>query len=485
MPLRFLRHAFALLVASATSAPLLAQTPHLGQLYELRVVFVAPSANATFAPRNADVLVRFNNPLVNTSVAPSDLHLFGSSSGPIPFTLHVEDRGRTLRLDPLAPFAAGERVDVVVSKHFRGIGRTRTDAGFAWSFRTASSAGNLNWPLVLTLATGSAPVALIGTDLDADGLPDLSVANDSSGDVSVFVNNGLGYDPPTAFASSSRPNAIASADLDLDGDADLVVANTNANNVSILLGNGDGTFASAVTYPVGSEPRGVALLDVNGDGDLDVVAANRQSNDLSLLRNLGDGTFASEARFDGGVSGESSCAAVDMNGDGRTDLVVAGTWSDSARTLFGDGHGDFLAGPLVSVGDQPVEIVAGDVDGDGDADVALALAGSSAAVEVCLNDGTGKLSPGARYPIGSFTTSVALGDLNADGQLDLAGTSFFGATFRLYRNLGGGAFGDRIDLPAQNAASSAMIQDVDGDGDVDVVGLDDIANKAFVFVQPN
>jgi hypothetical protein len=40
------------------------------------------------------------------------------------------------------------------------------------------------------------------------------------------------------------------------------------------VGNGNGTFQSAVNYPVGSYPRSVAAADLNGDGLPDLVVAN-------------------------------------------------------------------------------------------------------------------------------------------------------------------------------------------------------------------
>src|SRR5262249_28319266 len=56
-----------------------------------------------------------------------------------------------------------------------------------------------------------------------------------------------------------------------DGKLDLAVANLASDTVSILIGDGDGTFQTAVNYPVGSSPVAIAVGDFTGDGPLDLA----------------------------------------------------------------------------------------------------------------------------------------------------------------------------------------------------------------------
>jgi hypothetical protein len=86
------------------------------------------------------------------------------------------------------------------------------------------------------------------------------------------------------------------------------------------------------------------------------------------------------------------------------------------------------------------------------------------------------------YPTGNFPIAINLGDLNGDGLLDL-GVSCFGADFDLFRNLGGGVFGNHTTLPAVNAGSCMVLHDRDGDGDVDVTGVDELADRVLLFRQ--
>ena len=82
------------------------------------------------------------------------------------------------------------------------------------------------------------------------------------------------------------------AKINNDQHPDAVVTNSGSASVSVLINNGDGTFAPAVSYPVGAEPWGVLAKDLNGDNYIDVAVVNRGSGTFSVLLNDGDGTLS-------------------------------------------------------------------------------------------------------------------------------------------------------------------------------------------------
>ena len=86
------------------------------------------------------------------------------------------------------------------------------------------------------------------------------------------------------FAVGSVPNAVAVGDFNADGRPDLAVANYLGNTVSILLGNANGTFQAAVNYAAGRAVS-VAVGDFNADGRPDLAVANFDSNNVSVLLN--------------------------------------------------------------------------------------------------------------------------------------------------------------------------------------------------------
>src|SRR5205814_2978146 len=85
---------------------------------------------------------------------------------------------------------------------------------------------------------GTSPDSIVAADLDGDGDPDLAVANQGSGNVTILRHLGSLHFKQTAFspvAVVDTPTSIAAADIDGDHDEDLVVANAFSDNLTILV----------------------------------------------------------------------------------------------------------------------------------------------------------------------------------------------------------------------------------------------------------
>jgi len=175
-------------------------------------------------------------------------------------------------------------------------------------------------------------------DFNSDGKPDLGVANRGSFDspatnISVLLGNGDGtFQPAVNYGAGIGPSSVAVADFNADGKPDLVIANVGpyeqftytGGDVSVLLGNGDGTFQAAVNYNAGIGPSSVSVGDFNRDGKADLAVVNVGS-DVSVLLGNGDGTFRTAFNYGAG-SGPAAVAVDDFNGDGAPDLAVASTF---------------------------------------------------------------------------------------------------------------------------------------------------------------
>src|ERR1017187_10141474 len=276
-------------------------------------------------------------------------------------------------------------------------------------------------------AAGANPYSVAVGDFNGDGKPDLAVANYSSNNVTVLLGNGSGG----FTAASGNPQggglvlvSVAVGDFNGDGKPDLAVANDADGNVTVLLGNGSGGFtaASGSPFAAGANPFSVAVGDFNGDGKPDLAFANYSSNNVTVLLGNASGGFtpASGSPFAVGT-GPASVAVGDFNGDGKPDLAVANF--NNVTVLLGNGSGGFTAaaGSPFAVGARPYSVAVADFNGDGNPDLAAANLDSDN-VTVLLGNGSGGFTAasGSPFAVGTGPASVAVGDFNGDGKPDLA-----------------------------------------------------------------
>lgn len=278
------------------------------------------------------------------------------------------------------------------------------------------------------LTTGNAPQSVVVGDFNADGIPDLAVANSGDGSVSFFLGSNSGVFSPAAgspFQTGTQPVALAVGDLTGDGIQDVAVANHGAASVLVLVGSGTGTTipARAIPLTVGNGPSGIALADFNGDGMLDMAVTNSADNTVTILLNSPVNGFseASGSPVPVGTS-PSSVAVGDFNRDGFADLAIANS-GGTVTVLLGDGSAGFAPSAnvpsVVASGLRSIAVL--DFNGDGIQD--LAVTSASGFVSVLIGDGAGgfaALVGGSSFTTGANPFSIAVADFNGDGFEDIA-----------------------------------------------------------------
>lgn len=334
----------------------------------------------------------------------------------------------------------------------------------------------------------------------ATGLP---VSNGSLFDLGYRVDVGL----PT-FRSTADRNGVTSMDQgDVNGDGiiDLVsLFYYDAPSLGVrhqmvataVLGDGDGGFGSPVEIyrnSVGTtsiDARNLLLRDFDGDGALDVLFIERRQDPrvITILGN-GDGTFQSpvETRSDGITV--SDVEAVDVNEDGVLDLVgrsaVLG-FGASYQSIWLEGMGDGSFGQPVVIdsagGDanccyqtkeRPFGVA--DLNGDGHVDLAMIIDPN---IRIYHSDGAGNFTLVADFnPPNSIENFhwLETRDFNGDGLVDILWNNHWDQRLELLTNDGNGIdFSHQLasgftDAWLANYAGSSFIEDIDGDGDLDVI----------------
>lgn len=135
---------------------------------------------------------------------------------------------------------------------------------------------------------------VVATDVNNDGLMDLFVTNDTTANF-LFLNRGKGKFEESgtlagvAYSANGKPRSgmgVDSADFDADGWPDLFVANLDRETFSIYHNNHDETFddwsiptgiAKATQFMSG---WGLKFFDYDNDGNLDLLLANGNPDDL-------------------------------------------------------------------------------------------------------------------------------------------------------------------------------------------------------------
>ncbi|MEP6582136.1 FG-GAP-like repeat-containing protein [Microcoleus vaginatus GB2-A3] len=361
-------------------------------------------------------------------------------------------------------------------------------------FKTYS--GVLGFATKVDFATGSGPFGLSIGDFNGDGKPDLAVANATSNTASILLNTTpIGAATPTfapqvTFPTGSGPLSVSIGDINADGKPDLAVANRTSNSASILLNTTPTnattpTFASQVTFATGTNPYSVSIGDFNGDGKPDLAVANRTSNSASILlnttpTNATTPTFASQVTFATG-NNPWSLSIGDFNGDGKPDLAVPNENSNNVSirlntTATGATTPTFASQVTFATGNDPRSVSIGDFNGDGKPDLAVANFNSSSASILLNTTATGATTPTfaseVRIPTDDGPFSVSIGDFNGDGKPDLSTTNTTDTASILLNTTATGAttptFASQVTFATGTTPVAVSIGDINGDGKPDL-----------------
>jgi len=287
--------------------------------------------------------------------------------------------------------------------------------------------GNGSFYKPVAYSAGTGPVAVTVGDLNNDGRADLAIANGGDATVSVLLGNGDGtFQSAVPYSVGNSPSAVATGDFNNDGNLDLAVTDGSDNAVSVLLGNGDGTFQIAVPYGTDYSPALVAVGDFDKNGTLDLAIANacgtdqacHHSGTVTVLLGNGDGTFQSAVSYPVGRS-PLSIVAGDLDNDGNLDVAETDKLDNTVSVLWGNGDGSFQKTASTFATDGgPNSVIAADFNRDGLLDLAVANRGTND-VSILLNSGKRGFAGAKNYDVGGFPYSIAARDFIGDGFLDL------------------------------------------------------------------
>lgn len=386
--------------------------------------------------------------------------------------------------------------------------------------------------------------SLVVADLKGTGRPEIITANQNSGSVTVYSNDGSGGfgDPQGGYlgtldGSGTGPansgfTDFLLADLDGTGRPDILQIqfpprfSSNPYQLAVVQNQGGGNFSVPVrtdTFDTNTIIRDFTTGNFRNTGKLDFLAevtdpANSSVSGFAFAPYLGGGKFGvlSFIPFPALAPDElvSGIAVGDFNHDGKLDFLAIAqdnTQGNSFRMLLylGNGDGTFrqtlqpLTGPALANPNppcisriiRPLPIYVEDANGDGKLDLLLWVNG----VYKFLGNGDGTFqSPSYLFP---FVPEMAVGDLNHDGLLDfvhLSGCPTESTTLNIFLGEGNGGVsspalyhpfsGVEAEFNGATSGSSAgyfgqVIGDMNGDGNPDLAVFQILATTLPPYLQ--
>lgn len=187
-----------------------------------------------------------------------------------------------------------------------------------------------------------------------------------------------------------------------------------------------------------------------------------------------------------GVDGACSVHAADVDNDGKLDVLGAAFDADTVTLWVNSGGDPTVWQPhvLVTEFDGAHWIESGDLDGDGDLD----LVGASqfgGRVLSWRNDGGDPSGWTPNEIDGDFAGAqqVRPADMDGDGDIDLVGAAYYADEVVWWSNEGGsGLFWQRRTIGADfGGPVSLAVEDLDDDGDLDVITASYSGNRIDVW----
>jgi hypothetical protein len=351
-------------------------------------------------------------------------------------------------------------------------------------------------PIVLEvdqhLEAGLGPNMAVAADFDRDGDVDLAVSevlgNDS---IQIFLNNGQGRLLPHAVHDIEEiedPGRFAVADVDGDGLVDLIVIGQESGNLAVLSGDGEGGFAQMALVDLASPtPIHVAVGDIDLDGRSDILVAHLGVDTISRLELREQGSADDTWVLAGQIPvlpDVQEIVIADFNNDLIPDLAVASEQTDMVAVLLGssnEGSDRFEEAFAIPVGSRPEALCAADLNGDHRIDLVVAHEGSND-IAVLLGRGDGTFDNPAKYAAGDRPFLPALADLNGDGYLDVAVPNLFSDDVTLLMGTADGRFDESERLPVEAGPVAVAAADFDGDAAIDLAVVHSVADNVAIYI---
>lgn len=231
--------------------------------------------------------------------------------------------------DGFLDIAVANQADNSISL-FRGNG-DGTFTPFPGSPFALTNTGGISEKGPIAMVSANFRNTFIGSNNDIPEV-DLAVVNEASNNVSILLssvdnNQNVTFSEASGspIAVGNSPVAVATGDLNADGVPDLAIVNQTDATVTILLGsaNLDGTFSAASGSPLqtGTTPAGIVIANFASGIVPDLAVTNEGVNTLGVYIGEGQGTFSSRIELNV-PTGPTALISSTLSSSGLPDIAL-------------------------------------------------------------------------------------------------------------------------------------------------------------------
>lgn len=283
---------------------------------------------------------------------------------------------------------------------------------------------------------------------------------------------------------------VVPQDMDADGDLDFVAGMPHQIEWYENAGDTSLPLQGRRIADIGGNAMAVADIDLDGDVDI-LVPLDRELGQppaeeyaaLQLIENV-DGQFVVAEEL-GGTSFPfvRAITPTDFDEDGDIDILLGsagGLGGGDIKWLRNDGDSGFATVTIEPNNESAAELHVGDIDGDGDNDVLARYTSDFPLSRLVWYETHGDefVSHVLDDEINAFMYQAMLHDIDGDGDLDIVKSKdaeVFSENQNImwHENLGGsGMFAAEVTLISNRPATSFAVGDFDADGNLDFVTAD-------------
>jgi len=321
----------------------------------------------------------------------------------------------------------------------------------------------------MVTGTDDLVVDVTQNDSDPDGhrlrLQSVEALPDSVGTAEVVDTSRLRFRPASVFAGRAQ---IRYTVADVDGDTAQAVL------TALVPFSGQ----ARVVTRTAADPQTVVSDDLDLDGKRDLIVASYSGNAVVVYPNRGgsnDDRFAGKGVvLDETLTGAVDVQTADLDGDQDPDVLATAMQDNSVVWFENVGTAEVKFGPrqfVTTTAAGPLAARAGDVNGDGRMDVIVAERSANRIVWY-PNRGGGDFSRfGEAQEVATGRNgleSIAVDDLDGDGDPDVVSAAYEDGTVAWHENRDGTFVTHVVDSMATEVLT-VHVDDLDGDGSLDLL----------------